>query len=42
MRLLARYAVKDQYVASTAACAFATKLATQMLISADHSMGAAA
>jgi hypothetical protein len=42
MRLLTGYAVKNQYVASTAACAFAPKLATQTLISADHSMGAAA
>jgi hypothetical protein len=42
MRLPTRYAVKNQYVASTAACAFAPKLATQTLISADHSMGAAA
>ena len=42
MRLLTRYAVKNQYVASTAACAFAPKPATQTLISADHSMGAAA
>ena len=31
MRLLTRYAVKNQYVASTAACAFAPKLATQTL-----------
>jgi hypothetical protein len=29
-------------VALTAACAFAPKLATQTLISADHNMGAAA
>jgi len=42
MRLLTRYVIKNQYVASTAACAFAPKLATQTLISADHSMGAAA
>src|SRR5882757_3988172 len=42
MRLLTRYAVKNQYVASTAACAFAPKPATQTLISADHSMGATA
>jgi hypothetical protein len=41
MRLLTRYAVKNQYVASTAAYAFAPKLAMQTLISPDHSMGAA-
>jgi hypothetical protein len=32
MRLLIRYAVKNQYMASAAACAFAPKLATQTLI----------
>ncbi len=37
-----REAIGNQYAASVAACAFAPKPATQTLISADHSMGAAA
>jgi hypothetical protein len=35
-------AFQIQYAASVAACAFDPKLATQTLITADHTMGAAA